>query len=227
MEDIDKSWLNIFTEYNEKYPDNTLDKILDNLSTLRETFAKTNTEIYPKTEYIFKCFKYFDLENTKVIIIGQDPYHGPNQATGLAFGCNIKPPPSLRNIENELKNDIYVSITDYTLEKWAKQGVLLLNTSLTVVQSKPGTHITLWQNFTQFIIDKLINSEKPLIFIAWGAYAHGKLLKLDNKKHHLHVSSHPSPLSVMKKYKEFPAFYYSKPFSQINSLLPNKQKIIW
>lgn len=227
MEDIPKSWLNIFAEYDEKYPNNNLTKILNNVSDLREKFAEANTEIYPKQQDIFKCFKYFNYQDTKVVIIGQDPYHGPNQATGLAFGCNTKIPPSLKNIETELKNDIRVPLNDYTLENWAKQGILLLNISLTVLQSKPTSHVTLWNNFTQFIIDKLINSENPLIFVAWGAFAHNKLLKLDTNKHHLIVSSHPSPLSVMKKYKDFHSFYESKPFSRINNLLPHGKKIHW
>ena len=227
MENLPQSWLNIFAEYDKEYPNNKLSNILHNVSELRDIFATADLEIYPKQEDILKCFKYFDFENTKVVIIGQDPYHGPNQATGLAFGCNIKPPPSLKNIENELKSDTNFKITDYTLEKWALQGVLLLNTSLSVLQSKPTSHVTLWNTFTQFIIDKLMNSEKPIVFVAWGAFAHCKLLKLDTNKHHIIVSSHPSPLSVMKPYKQFPPFYNSKPFSKINSLLQQEEKIHW
>lgn len=227
MENIPQSWITIFAEYDKKYPNNNLSKILNNIEDLRKILINNNIEIYPKQENILKCFKYFDFENTKVVIIGQDPYHGQNQATGLAFGCNTKPPPSLKNIENELKNDYLINLTDYTLEKWASQGILLLNTSLTVEQHKPTSHIKIWNQFTQFIIDKLINSNKPIIFVAWGAFAHHKLLKLDITKHHLIVSSHPSPLSVMKQYKHFPPFYGSKPFSKINSLLPIEEKIIW
>ena len=236
MNNVQNSWLNIFDEYDKRYPNYSLSTILTEISKQRDDYSKSNIDIYPSNENIFKCFK-LDFDRIKVVIIGQDPYHAPNQATGLAFGCNIKPPPSLRNIINELKSDMNLNVTDFTLEKWAEQGVLLLNTSLTVIQSKPGSHVKLWSLFTQFVIDKLIECNKPIIFVAWGAHAYNKLSKLtdnsdnsdnsDKTKHQLIVSSHPSPLSAMKPFKQFPPFYGSKPFSKINSLLTIKDKILW
>ena len=189
----------------------------------------TNNNIFPKYNDIFKCFNYFDIKETRVVILGQDPYHSPNQATGLCFGVNHKPPPSLKNIEKELLNDLNIKLSDYSLEKWAKQGILLLNSALTVIEGKPSSHIKLWNDFTNHIIEKLNEQENSIIFVAWGAFAHNKLINIDTQKHYLLVSSHPSPLSVYKKYKTYPAFYGSKPFSKINNILieNNKSIINW
>ena len=169
----------------------------------------------------------FELEDTKVVIIGQDPYHGVNQATGLCFGINnnTKIPPSLKNIAKELKNDLNIELKDYTLEYWAKQGILLLNSSLTVTKGKPGSHIQKWNKFTSFIIDELNKLNTSIIFVAWGSFAHNKLKDINLEKHKLLVSSHPSPLSVYKQYKSYPAFNGSKPFSKINNLLLENNKI--
>ena len=184
-------------------------------------------EIYPPKENIFRCFQYFNSQETKVVILGQDPYHGPNQATGLCFGVHhdIKKPPSLKNIEKELKKDINSELTDISLEKWAKQGVLLLNTSLTVIQKTPGSHIKHWRYFTQFIIDYINTNCEGVVFVAWGAFAHKKLENVDARKHKLIVSSHPSPFSYFKNYRMYPSFCDSKPFIKINKAVG--EEILW
>lgn len=220
MDLIKESWIPIFEKSN-------VSEILSKIISLKLEYTESNISIFPKQEDIFKCFQYFEIYETKVVILGQDPYHGPNQATGLCFGTNSKPPPSLKNISAELKSDTGIDLTDYTLESWAKQGILLLNSSLSVVQGKPSSQMKLWSRFTNLIIQELNKSPNPIIFVAWGAFAYEKLKSIDTNKHHLIVSSHPSPLSVFKNYKTFPPFFQSKPFSKINNLLKNNnQKII-
>lgn len=204
----------------------TIQQILDIINARRKDFGD-NLKIYPSNENIFKCFNFCDISEVKVVIIGQDPYHGPNQATGLSFAVeNGRPmPPSLRNINNELRDDIGIELVDTSLEHWAKQGVLLLNSSLSVIQGKPGSQMRLWCYFTDYVISKLNEQEKPIIFLAWGAFAHTKLGAINTKKHNVLVSSHPSPLSCYKNYKQFPAFKGSKPFSKINHLLTEQDKL--
>ena len=225
------SWNKILDNYNIK--NNTIDNILKNNEKLQDNYNNynLNISIFPKYQDIFKCFNYFEFEETKVVILGQDPYHGPNQATGLCFGINnnVQVPPSLRNIAKELKSDLNIELNDYSLETWAKQGILMLNASLTVVQGKPGSHMSLWSNFTDYIVETLNNLDNSIIFVAWGAFAYNKLKNIDLNKHSLIVSSHPSPLSVYKKFKTFPSFNSSKPFSKINKILEknNKQIIKW
>ena len=190
-----------------------------------------NNIVYPKIENIFKCFEYFDLNETKIVILGQDPYYTPDIAHGLAFGIdnNInKIPPSLKNIAKELYNDVSINLQDYTLENWAKQKILLLNTSLTVIKNKPGSHIKYWNKFIDYIINEL-NKLDNIIFVAWGKHAHDKLKNINTNKHYLIISSHPSPLSCYKTYKTYPTFNNSKPFTQINNILKknNEKQIIW
>lgn len=220
MHNINNSWNEILNKHN--YSD-----ILEKINLLKET--NTNVQIFPKEEDIFKCFQYFNIKETKVVILGQDPYHKKNQANGLCFGSNYKQPPSLKNIAAELSGDLNIKLEDYTLTSWAEQGVLLLNTALTVEEKKPGSHIKLWNKFTSSIIDELNNLNEPIIFVAWGAYAHEKLKNINIKKHYLIISSHPSPLSVFRQYKTYPAFYNSNPFSKINDILKNigKKTINW
>lgn len=213
---------------------NTITKLLDDniyekINTHRQnTLEKYELEVYPEDDKIFKCFEYFDIYKTRVVILGQDPYHGKNQATGLAFGIdNINPmQPSLKNIEKELLNDLNINLTDKTLEKWAKQNILLLNSSLTVIHGKPGSDVSLWANFTSKVINFINMNCNGVIFVAWGAFAHNKLKLIDTSKHNLIISSHPSPLSCFKKYKEYPPFIGSKPFSKINDLLKTKNESI-
>jgi uracil-DNA glycosylase len=222
---LDNSWLNMFDNYNLEYKDKDLNSILNLIKI--ENMSKN---IYPEYINIFNCFKHFKLYETKVVILGQDPYHNINQACGISFGVNNnKPPPSLKNIIKELHTDLNISMSDYTLLNWAKQGVLMLNTSLTVIENKPTSHLKLWYEFTKFIIDDINKNLDNVIFIAWGAFAHKKLIDIDIKRHYLIISSHPSPLSANKKYKLFPEFIGSKPFSKTNEILEkiNKDKIIW
>jgi uracil-DNA glycosylase len=223
---IKETWIKLFNNYNSIYESKSLLNIENQINFLKTQYKENNLkfEVFPKVDDIYKCFTYFETYDTKVIILGQDPYHGPNQATGLCFGVNsdVRIPPSLRNIKKELFEDINKSLDDITLEKWAKQGILMLNASLSVIQGKPASQMKLWSDFTDFVIKKLSEDNENIVFVAWGAFAHGKFKAIDTIKHKLLISSHPSPLSVYKKYKEYPAFSGSKPFSQINKFLAEK-----
>lgn len=166
---------------------NLLDKYPNIISSI------DNTKFFPNSHHIFRSFSYFNIEDTKILILGQDPYHSENQAIGLAFGINesTKTPPSLRNIINEIKKDTGKDINDLSLEFLAKQNILLLNTALTVSPHSPSSHTKLWKNFTKDIINML---DDNVICIAWGSHSY-KLLK---DKKNLYYSSHPSPLSYYK-----------------------------
>lgn len=233
MENVKNSWLLVFDKYDKQFDKNTISQNLSKICDLIKEYkeCKLEMDIYPKLENIFKCFNYFEVTETKVVILGQDPYHGPNQATGLCFGVNkdISIPPSLKNIVKELKSDLNIQLLDNSLESWAKQGVLMMNASFSVIKGKAGSQMDLWNDFTSFIINELNKCDHSIIFVAWGAFAHNKFKNIDFKKHDIIVSSHPSPLSVFKKYKNYPAFSGSKPFSQINKLLEDKNSglIVW
>ena len=182
---------------------------------------------HPAPENIFRCFTYFEPEDTRVVILGQDPYHGCGEAIGLCFGTEQDAliPPSLRNIEKALVRDLDRPLGDYTLEAWAKQGVLLLNTALTVRHKSPSSHLKWWTAFTDSIVQYLNQQCTGIVFVAWGAFAHQRLSSIDMERHHLFISSHPSPLSCNRPYKGFPPFSTTRPFSQINGLL--KKEISW
>lgn len=173
--------------------------------------------IYPKGCHIFNAFNLTPFEEVKVVILGQDPYHGPNQAHGLCFSVlpGVKIPPSLKNIYKELQSDLQVQPVQHgCLEAWAKQGVLLLNTVLTVEEAKAGSHQGKgWEQFTDQVIVKLNQHEKPLIFVLWGSHAQRKGSIIDTQRHHILKSVHPSPLSAHQ------GFLGNKHFSQINQLL--------
>lgn len=219
VKNITTGWKDILLNYPK------LGEISKFLKNEEETFGN-DLKTYPKTENIFRCFNFCNPNDIRVVILGQDPYHGENQANGLCFAVNkgIKSPPSLNNIKNELVTNIGIDLKCSNLEYWAEQGVLLLNTALTVRHKSPASHMGTWLPFTKYIIDYLNNSCSGIIFVAWGAFAYDKLKSINTEKHHLIVSSHPSPLSARRKYKDFPAFLGSKPFSKINSLLENKIK---
>lgn len=174
-------------------------------------------EVYPPQEFIFKAFNTCSFEDIKVVILGQDPYHGPNQANGLAFSVNdeMKFPPSLRNIYKELQSDLNIPISSKgNLEDWAKQGVLLINATLTVRANKAGSHQKKgWEEFTDAAIKALSEKRDKLVFILWGSYAQKKGIQIDANKHYIIKSAHPSPLSAHR------GFFGSKPFSQTNNYL--------
>ncbi len=192
---------------------------------LREEYS--HHTIYPNMYDIFNALHYTAYKDAKVVIIGQDPYHGPNQAHGLSFSVKpgIKIPPSLVNIYKELKADLGCSIPSHGhLTKWAKQGVLLLNASLTVRAASPASHSKVgWQIFTDRVISLLNEREDPIVFILWGNYAISKAKLITNQNHHAIKSVHPSPLSASR------GFFGSKPFSKTNAILKsiNKEEIDW
>ncbi|NKW85899.1 uracil-DNA glycosylase [Bacillus cereus] len=183
--------------------------------------------VYPKKEDIFNALEYTSYENTKVVILGQDPYHGPNQAHGLSFSVQpgIKTPPSLLNMYKELRDEYGYDIPNNGyLVKWAEQGVLLLNTVLTVRQGEANSHKGKgWEHFTDRVIELLNEREKPVIFILWGRHAQAKKKLITNSNHHIIESVHPSPLSARR------GFFGSKPYSKVNTILANmgEREIDW
>ncbi len=180
---------------------------------------KTQT-IYPLGKDIFKAFDCCPMESLKVVIIGQDPYHGPNQANGLCFSVKegVALPPSLQNIFKERTDDLNKpSLPSGDLTIWANQGVLLLNSILTVRASSPGSHQNKgWETFTDEVIKLVSEQKENIVFILWGAYAQKKGSLIDVKKHFIIQSPHPSPFSVHR------GFYGSKPFSKTNQYLNSK-----
>jgi uracil-DNA glycosylase len=176
-----------------------------------------NKTIYPLKENIFNALKLTPYKDVKVVIVGQDPYHGEGEAHGLSFSV-LDPtplPPSLKNIYKELYDDLKIEPSKSgDLTKWAKEGVLLLNSTLTVVKDIPNSHSKLgWSLFTDYIIKVLNNKETPVVFILWGNFAKAKQNLITNKKHKIITSSHPSPFSA--RY----GFFGSKPFSETNNFL--------
>ena len=179
--------------------------------------------VYPKNADIFNAFKHTPFDNVKVVILGQDPYHGPQQAHGLSFSVQkgIAIPRSLDNIYKELTTDIpgFKKPIHGNLESWADQGVLLLNATLTVRAHNAASHQKKgWETFTDEVIRKLSEQREGLVFILWGAYAQSKIPLIDQSKHHIVKSVHPSPLSVER------GFWGSKPFSKANDYLIKEGK---
>lgn len=182
--------------------------------------------VFPPYENIFDALRFTDYDEVKVVILGQDPYHGLGEAHGLSFSVRkgVKMPPSLRNIFKELENDLGIKRTDTDLTDWAKQGVLLLNSIMTVQKDRPLSHKDKgWEIFTDNIIKYLNNREKPIIFILWGSFARSKKALITNKSHIIIESPHPSPLSASR------GFFSSKPFSKTNYYLQklNQEPIKW
>ncbi len=177
---------------------------------------KTKT-IYPPKNFIFNALKLTPYSNTKVVIVGQDPYHGEGEAHGLSFSVQegIKIPPSLQNIYKELNDDLGLPIPNTgDLTKWGKEGVLMLNAVLTVEKDKPASHRNLgWERLTDYIIKVLNQKEEPVVFILWGNFAKEKESLITNPKHYIIKSTHPSPFSARN------GFFGSKPFSKTNSFL--------
>lgn len=212
---VDISWLSFFQNENKQlyFP-----QLLKNIKKEYELYP-----CYPQWEAIFYAFKITTMANVKVVILGQDPYHQPQQAHGLAFSVNdnIPLPGSLKNIFKELKDDLKVDKgNNGNLSSWAKQGVLLLNTTLTVRQSQPNSHLQYgWTTFTDHVLSFLNINTTNLVFILWGKNARNKKKLIDNQKHLIIESVHPSPLSAAA------GFFNSKPFSKTNNWLLSKGKI--
>ena len=182
-------------------------------------------EMFPPKNRIFHALKLTDYDQVKVVILGQDPYHGVGEANGLAFAVNenVKIPPSLRNIYKELYDDIQIA-SHGNLESWAKEGVLLLNAILTVEKDKPASCRNMgWEELTDAIIKKINEKDNPVVFILWGAFARSKKKYITNKKHLVLESTHPSPFSAHY------GFFGSKPFSKTNEFLRknNIKEINW
>ena len=180
---------------------------------------KTILKNYPQYKDIFNALRYTDYDEVKVVILGQDPYHGENEAHGLSFSVrdDVKRPPSLNNIFKELESDLGIRKTNNDLTNWAKQGVLLLNSIMSVVKDTPLSHKEKgWEIFTDNIIKKLNERDKPIVFILWGGYARSKKKLITNKNHYIVESVHPSPLSA------YNGFFGSKPFSKTNNFLISK-----
>ena len=178
--------------------------------------------IFPLKENIFNALKLTDYDNVKVVIMGQDPYHGEGEAHGLSFSVQkgIKIPPSLQNIYKELYSDLAIPPKEHgELTGWAKQGVLLLNSVLTVEKDKPSSHKGMgWELFTDYVIKKLNTKDDPIVFILWGNFAKSKKKYITNPKHLVIESAHPSPFSA------YNGFFGSKPFSKTNEFLIKNKK---
>lgn len=210
---IDSSWHKVIeTEFSKPYFCKLIDFITNEYKT---------TSVCPAIEQIFTAFENTTFENTKVVLVGQDPYHGSNQANGLCFSVNegVRIPPSLKNIFKELKADLGTQTqTNGNLNHWAKQGVLMLNATLTVRAQNPGSHQQHgWEIFTDAIIKTINDQKKNVVFILWGAYSQKKCAMIDRKKHFVIESAHPSPFSARK------GFFGSKPFSKTNNYLTSCQ----
>lgn len=183
--------------------------------------------IFPPKSRILRALNLTDYDKVKVVILGQDPYHGVSEANGLAFAVSdgIKLPPSLQNIYKELESDLGITPAKVgNLECWAKEGVLLLNAVLTVEKDKAASHKDIgWENFTDAIIKKLNEKDSPVVFILWGNFARSKKVYITNPNHYIVESTHPSPFSA------YHGFFGSKPFSKTNNYLKSKgiKEIDW
>jgi len=216
---IDESWKIILKDEFQKEYFSTLKLFL-----IEE--KKTHI-IYPQSDAIFNAFNLCPFNALKVVIIGQDPYHGEGQAHGLSFSVpeGIKPPPSLKNIFKELNTDVNFKIpTHGNLSRWAEQGVLLLNATLTVRKKQAGSHQKRgWENYTDSVIQKVSEEKEGIVFLLWGRFAQEKAKLIDENKHHILTAPHPSPFSA------YSGFFGCKHFSKTNNLLKKQstQPINW
>ena len=197
---------------------------IKNTEYFKNLWDKVNSEyekenVFPPKEQIFRALELTHFDDVKVVILGQDPYHNDFQANGLCFSVSdkVKAPPSLKNIFTELKDDVGVERSSNELDDWAKQGVLMLNATLTVKAHSPNSHKDLgWEKFTDYIIKEISDKKENVVFVLWGAFAQKKEKYIDSTKHFIISSAHPSPFSVYR------GFYGSKPFSKINEYLQSK-----
>ena len=224
LENINTDWKLILNQVINENKDN-FNKLCDFLNELEEN----NTTIYPPKENIFACFNKFNFLDLKVVLIGQDPYHGPNQAMGLSFSVpssNKVLPPSLRNIFKELNEDLGCVRKNRNgdLSDWANQGVLLLNTSLSVTRGKANSHSLYWKWLSDSIIEYISKNCNNVVFMLWGNHARNLKKIIDCKKHYILEATHPSPLGANKG-----GWFGSKHFSKSNNLLTNigKDTINW
>lgn len=218
-----------------KFFGNSWDEVLEeefNKPYFQELLLKVDEEyqkhtVYPPQDKIFSAFKLCDYKDIKVVLLGQDPYHGYGQAHGLCFSVlpEVTPPPSLKNIFKEMADDVHVSEPNHgCLVSLARQGVLLLNTVLTVREGQPNSHAGLgWQTFTDAVIKKVNELDKPVVFLLWGANAKSKIPLITNKKHLILSCAHPSPFSA------YNGFFGCKHFSKTNAFLKanGREKINW
>lgn len=185
------------------------------LASVEAQYAETT--VYPPQSAIFNALRYTSYKATKVVILGQDPYHGPGQAHGLSFSVlpGVQKPPSLQNMFKELRDDLGCTVPDHgCLITWAEQGVLLLNTVLTVTDGLPASHKKRgWEKFTDVVISSLSERKEPLVFVLWGKHAQAKTALIHTDRHTIIATPHPSPLSARR------GFFGSKPFSKINAYL--------
>ena len=212
---IESSWKEALQgEFSKPY----FQQIVTHLKTERATGAV----IYPPGQLIFNAFDQTPFDKVEVVILGQDPYHGPKQAMGLSFSvpAGVPPPPSLVNIYKELKTDIGMAIpTTGDLTPWAKQGVLLLNAVLTVRANEPASHSKIgWMDFTDAVIRKISEEKKGVVFLLWGRFAQDKQVLIDQTQHYVLKAAHPSPFSADK------GFFGCKHFSKTNELLRKQGK---
>lgn len=211
---IEETWLEVLkTEFEEPY-----------FEMIKQVLVKekqAGITIYPPGPHIFSAFNLTPFDKVRVVILGQDPYHGPGQAHGLSFSvqAGIPQPPSLKNIFAEIKEDLGLAVPNTgDLTKWAEQGVFLLNATLTVQARKANSHQKIgWQKFTDAVIKKLSEEREGLVFMLWGGFAKKKASLIDANKHHVLKSGHPSPLSANKGH-----WFGNKHFSQANQLLEDQ-----
>jgi uracil-DNA glycosylase len=218
---IEQGWKNVLKgEFNKDY--------FAEIVTWLKTEKISNSTVYPPGSLIFNAFDQTPFEQLKVVVIGQDPYHGPGQAHGLSFSVpeGVKPPPSLQNMFKELRSDLGIQMpTDYgNLTQWAKQGVLLLNASLTIRANQPNSHARIgWMEFTDAVIKTISAKKSNVVFLLWGRFAQEKQPLIDETKHYVLKAAHPSPLSADK------GFFGCRHFSKTNAILVKhgKDPIDW
>ncbi len=218
--EIESSWKKVLRDEFE------MPYFIELFKKVREAYT-TGLPVYPPPKAVFHAFELCPFNSVKVVILGQDPYHGAGQAHGLCFSVQdgVRVPPSLQNIYKEIKGDIGTDVpTNGDLDRWAKQGVLLLNSVLTVEAGKPASHQGLgWEQFTDAVIQKISNEKKHVVFLLWGKYAHDKGARIDTFKHLVLKAPHPSPFSAHT------GFLGCKHFSKTNEyLMKHEQKhITW
>lgn len=221
IEILQPSWQAVLSEELQKpYFEELLVKVNEEYAT---------TVCYPPKELLFEAFNQCSFEDLKVVIIGQDPYHGDGEANGLSFSVNdgVKIPPSLRNIFREISTDLDMLFlpSSGNLVRWAQQGVLLLNASLSVQKDSPNSHKHLsWSTFTDAVVQKIATKKENVVFLLWGSFAQKKGIKIDRSKHLVLTSGHPSPMSANQG-----KWFGNKHFSQTNAYLKsnNKSEIDW